>query len=170
MYATLYASSSFTSSFIIFAILSWCVSILCAATIACLFPLAPAWANPLKLPTTTTLSPAITSAPSFTSPNTIKVPSYSKRCPDLNDPLWILDSEISTSLLYVLRISFSPKALGVSNSTSTLILFLIKSWISFNSLFFRILPVTNIGVFSCWYNFLSSGTVSYTHLTLPTIA
>lgn len=58
-------SSSFSSSIslITSAILICLQSIEAAAMIAFLFPLAPACASPLNTPTTTTLSPAIISAP-----------------------------------------------------------------------------------------------------------
>ena len=64
-------------SFTIFAILNCGHSILFVAIIAFLLPLAPACANPLKTPRTTTLSAAITSAPPLTSPKTTILPSYS---------------------------------------------------------------------------------------------
>lgn len=67
-----FVSSLFKSlciSFTTFAILIWADSIETAEIIAFLFPFAPACASPLKIPTTTTFSPATTSAPAFTSPN-----------------------------------------------------------------------------------------------------
>ena len=58
-----------------------------AAIIAFSFPLAPACAIPLRLPTTAILSSAITSAPSFTSPIITILPSNSSLWPDLIEPL-----------------------------------------------------------------------------------
>ena len=83
-----YSSGIFISiSFTIFAILSCGASIDAAAIIASLFPFAPACANPLNIPTTTTFSPATTSAPALTSPKITKLPSNSTLCPDLREPL-----------------------------------------------------------------------------------
>ena len=74
-------------------------SIDAAAIIAFLFPFAPACARPLNTPTTITLSPAIISAPSFTSPKITILPSYSILFPERTDPLKNLVSEDSISLL-----------------------------------------------------------------------
>ena len=64
-----------------FAILICTVSTNPAAIIACLFPFAPACANPLKVPKTIIFSDAITSAPEFTSPKITILPSVSNLCP-----------------------------------------------------------------------------------------
>ena len=64
-----------------FAILICTVSNKPAPIIACLFPLAPACASPLKLPNTIIFSDAITSAPEFTSPKITMLPSVSSLCP-----------------------------------------------------------------------------------------
>ena len=77
----MFSNSSFSISFTIFAILSCGHSIEFDAIIAFLFPFAPACARPLKVPNTTMFSPAITSAPPFTSPNIIRLPSNSIFCP-----------------------------------------------------------------------------------------
>ena len=80
-------SSSLSISLTIFAILICTTSYKPAAIIACLFPLAPACANPLKFPNITILSDAITSAPEFTSPSITTLPSTSNLCPERKDPL-----------------------------------------------------------------------------------
>ena len=116
-------------------ILSCGASIDDAEIIASLFPFAPACAKPLNIPKTTMFSPAITSAPSFTSPKTTKLPSNSIFCPDLNDPLWNFVSDTAISLLYVLTIPCKPKVLGLSKFISTSKYLLIKSCISSISLF-----------------------------------
>ena len=89
-----YSRSSFSISFNIFAILSCALSILWLAIIAFLLPFAPACANPLKTPNTTILSPAIISAPLFTSPNITILPSTSILCPDLIPPCRKYVSEV----------------------------------------------------------------------------
>ena len=79
--------SSLSRSFIMLEILSCGASIEDAAIIASLLPFAPACARPLRSPKTIMFSPAITSAPSFTSPNITRLPSNSTFCPDLTEPL-----------------------------------------------------------------------------------
>ena len=80
-------NSSFTTSFTKFDILICGASIALAAIIAFLFPFAPACASPLNVPSTVIFSPAITSAPPFTSPIITRLPSNSIFCPHLKDPL-----------------------------------------------------------------------------------
>jgi len=70
-----------------FAILICGVSSLFVTIIDFLFPFAPACASPLNAPVIIMFSPAIISAPPFTSPITIMLPSYSSFCPDLREPL-----------------------------------------------------------------------------------
>ena len=89
-------------------ILSCGASIEDAAIIASLLPFAPACARPLKSPKTIMFSPAITSAPSFTSPSITRLPSNSTFCPDLTEPLWNFVSDVAISLQYVFVIPCSP--------------------------------------------------------------
>ena len=102
-------------------------------------------------------SPAITSAPSFTSPSITRLPSNSTFCPDLTEPLWNFVSDVAISLQYVFVIPCSPNVLGLSNFIFTSKCFFINSCISSISLFFSTFPVITIGVFSLWYNFFNSG-------------
>lgn len=79
--------SSFSNSFILSAIRICGQSMLIAAIIAFRFPFAPAWASPLSSPKIIMFSPAITSAPAFTSPKITILPSNSTFFPQRREPL-----------------------------------------------------------------------------------
>ena len=94
---------------------------------ASVFPFAPACAKPRKVPTTTMLSDAITSAPEFTSPIITMLPSVSSLCPERNEPLWNFVSDIAISCLNVRVILDNPRLFGISKSISTSIFSFINS-------------------------------------------